>query len=355
MRTQNKSLEKFDEHFRDLEDYIITITEEIWEGRGLNKIRDYYDKKVVIHTPTGDISGVEEVVKNTAEMLNVFPDRRLLPHDVITSKLPGTRAKNPQYFSSHRIVSTMHHRGKGVYGKPTNKRVIVFTVADCLCYKNQILREWLVRDNLAIVKQLGLDPYDFAQKLAGKLTPNKRRSTKNKTKLSTITKAKPITKPAKTTFLNNIITQQHLNHLSQKAQEDVLAYLDGLNAIRGRGEVSRVSEIYHSAVTLFLPGGITDYGIQGAENFFIPYLGVFSASSFSLEQVTACEDKNLPLRLSLRWRLKVRHSGGGKFGRPSAKELDILGITHANIYKSKVIAEWNLIDEMAILTEIIRD
>ena len=355
MKKNNNSLEKFDPRFRDLEDYIITITEEIWEGRGLNKIRDYYDKNVVIHTPAGDVRGAEETVRNTAEMLNVFPDRRLLPHDVITSKLPGTGSRKPQYFSSHRIVSTMHHRGKGIYGKPTNNRVVVFTIADCLCYKNQIFREWLVRDNLAIVKQLGLEPRAFAKKMAkrqAKKQASKTAKKANTTKAASTLKAKPITKPARISPLNNIIKQQHLTHLSAKAQADVLAYLQGVTEIRGRGEVSSAAKLYHSAATLFLPGGIMDYGVQGAENFVIPYLGAFSISSFTLEQITACEDRNLPLRIALRWRLRARHTGNGKFGKPTSKDLDILGITHANLHKGKVIAEWNLVDEMAILTEL---
>ncbi len=40
------------------------------------------------------------------------------------------------------------------------------TIADCLCHENQIVEEWLVRDNLRAVWQVGGDPMMVARQQA---------------------------------------------------------------------------------------------------------------------------------------------------------------------------------------------
>ncbi len=67
--------------------------------------------------------------------------------------------------SSHRLLSTATHSGEGVYGHPTGKRLIYRIHADCHARNNVIDDEWLVRDQGAIVRQLGRDPKAYAAEL----------------------------------------------------------------------------------------------------------------------------------------------------------------------------------------------
>ena len=57
--------------------------------------------------------------------------------------------------SSHRIISTATHAVEGVYGKPTGKKLQYRIIADCHAKNNTIDDEWLIRDQGAIVRQLG--------------------------------------------------------------------------------------------------------------------------------------------------------------------------------------------------------
>ena len=41
----------FDPKFRDFPDYIIGITKEIWEDRGIATLHDYYSKDIVVRSP----------------------------------------------------------------------------------------------------------------------------------------------------------------------------------------------------------------------------------------------------------------------------------------------------------------
>ena len=43
----------FDAQWESFPDYILGITQEIWEGRGLHTLKDYYHKDVVVRLPSG--------------------------------------------------------------------------------------------------------------------------------------------------------------------------------------------------------------------------------------------------------------------------------------------------------------
>ncbi len=143
--------------FADLTDFILRITERIWEERHVEDIRQYYTADCRVETPAGITSNVEAVIQSTLETLNQFPDRQLLGEDVIWSE-----DQTDYFYSSHRIFSTMTHLGEGTFGKGTGAKIGVRTIADCAVYKNQIYDEWLVRDHAAILSDIGLPLQEFA-------------------------------------------------------------------------------------------------------------------------------------------------------------------------------------------------
>ena len=67
--------------------------------------------------------------------------------------------------SSHRILSTATHLGEGQFGTATGTRLRYRILADCHARNNAIDDEWLIRDNGAIVRQMGWNPKDFARDL----------------------------------------------------------------------------------------------------------------------------------------------------------------------------------------------
>ena len=47
--------------YNSFPDYILGITYEIWEGRGINKIRNYYHKDTIVRSADGVVKGNENV------------------------------------------------------------------------------------------------------------------------------------------------------------------------------------------------------------------------------------------------------------------------------------------------------
>ena len=153
-------LKGFDPEFNDFVDYILVITDRIWEGRGIDLIRRWYSPGCIVRTPMGISQDVETVVSGTAATLAEFPDRRLLGEDVIWA---GSDENPHGFISSHRILSTMTHQGTGMFGKATGLPVVARTIADCVAKDNQIYEEWLVRDQGAIAWQCGISPNQLAK------------------------------------------------------------------------------------------------------------------------------------------------------------------------------------------------
>ena len=143
----------FDPKFVDFPDYILGITKEIWEDRGIATLHEYYAEDIVVRSPASVVVGNQGVIGATMATLAEFPDRQLLGEDVIWSGAPETGM-----LSSHRILSTATHLGSGIYGKASGTKLTYRIIADCHAINNQINDEWLIRDQCAIVRQMEWDP-----------------------------------------------------------------------------------------------------------------------------------------------------------------------------------------------------
>ena len=146
-------MQGFDPKFADETDYILGITQEIWEDRGIATLHHYYAPTLAVRSPASIVVGNTGVIAATMATIAEFPDRLLLGEDVIWSP-DGAGG----FLSSHRLTSTATHAVDGAYGAATGKRLVYRIIADCAARDNAIYDEWLVRDQGAIVRQLGLDP-----------------------------------------------------------------------------------------------------------------------------------------------------------------------------------------------------
>lgn len=310
----------FDPEFADLPDYILKITERIWEGRRPDLIRRYYTERCVVRGPDAVVVGADGVVRTTLEMLHEFPDRRLLGEDVIWA---GN--DDDGYFSSHRILSTMHHLGDGAFGPATNRPVRVRTIADCAVRENRIHEEWLVRDRGAIARQIGLD----VRTLAAGLSP-----------------------PGDGDPPDGIPVGSHVPILDDDAE--ARAYADGWRSLWQEQRLATLNETRHPAVMLELPGGETATGIAAMDRFLVGYLAAFPGSRFRPEHLVIRRDPGLPARVAMRWTAEGTHDGRGAFGPPSGVPVRIAGINHAHIAGGRVVAEWIVVDEVAVWGQILR-
>ena len=315
----------FDPRFRDLPDYILGVTKEIWEDRGIATLRRYYADGLAVRSPASVVVGNEGVIAATLATLAEFPDRTLLGEDVIWSG-----DEEAGFLSSHRLLSTATHAQGGVYGAATGKQLRYRIIADCACRSNQIYDEWLVRDQGAIVRQLGVEPKRWAaDRIAREGGPER-----------CVRPLSPGTDvPARYAGRGN-------GHAHGTRYAEILTRL--MDA-----DLAAIPQVYDRAAQLELPGGITGHGWPAADKFWLGLRAAFPSAEFAIHHVIGRDDPMMPPRAALRWSLWGRHGGFGAFGEPTGAEVYVLGISHAEFGPWGLRREWVLYDETAIWKQIL--
>ena len=315
----------FDPRWQDLPDFILGITHEIWEGRGLHTLQHYYGAEMPVRSPASVVIGNRGVIAATLATLAEFPDRTLLGEDVIWSGDEDTG-----FLSSHRLVSTATHANDGVYGPATGKRLVYRIIADCAARDNAIYDEWLVRDQGAVVRQLGWEPKDYARDLIAREGGPE----------ACVKPMTPATDAA-TVYAGR-----------GNGNEWGARHADLLTRIMG-AELSAIGTGYDRACHLEMPGGVTGHGREAADRFWLGLRAAFPSAAFEIRHVIGREDPLHPPRSALRWTLFGRHDGWGTFGPPTGAEVFVLGISHAEHGPRGLRREYVLVDEAAIWKQIL--
>jgi hypothetical protein len=63
-------------------------------------------------------------------------------------------------------------------------------------------------------------------------------------------------------------------------------------------------------------------------------------------------DPEQPVRVAVRWSLTGTHCGFGHFGEPTGAPVFVMGMSHANLTKDKVMTEFFVTDEVSIWKQI---
>ncbi len=315
----------FDPKFKDFPDYIIGITKEIWEDRGISTLHHYYGEDIVVRSPASVVTGNQNVIGATMATLAEFPDRTLLGEDVIWSGTP-----EEGMLSSHRLLSTATHLGDGVYGKATGKKLTYRILADCHAKNNAIDDEWLIRDQGAIVRQMGWDPQEYAANLiASEGGPENC--------VRPLTPANDLEGPYKGHGNDNEWGQKYADILTRIMNADF-------------GVVERE---YDRAVQTEYPGGVTGHSFASVDGFWMGLRAAFPNATFKIEHQIGRDDPMMPPRAAIRWSLHGKHDGWGAFGKPTGADVYVLGISHAEFGPWGLRREFTIFDETSVWKQLL--
>ncbi|MCH9825014.1 MAG: ester cyclase [Alphaproteobacteria bacterium] len=287
--------------WKDFPDYIIGITKEIWEDRGVETLNRYYAKDIPVRSPMGIQIGNEAVKASTMATIHEFPDRQLFADDVIWSDHP-----EHGHLSSHRLITQATHTRDGQFGPATGKQWTVRVIADCAANGETIYDEWLVRDYGGIVRQMGMDPATFAaQMIESEGGPER---------------ASPVFLPE-----NDVDGGYHGrgndNEWGQK-------YADVLSRIMDQ-DFNHIFEAYDRAVIGEYAGGKTTLGRDESVAFWLGLRSSFPKAKFKIHHQIGMDADMLSPRAAIRWSLDGLHEGWGSFGAPTGKRVHVFGMCHA--------------------------
>ncbi|MEO0356875.1 MAG: nuclear transport factor 2 family protein [Pseudomonadota bacterium] len=313
----------FSNEFEDFPDYIIKITKQIWEDRGLgSRMRDYYHPDVIVRMPGGISTGEPASTFATMGTLTQFPDRTLLGEDVIWCGDPDAGM-----LSSHRIRSTATHLGDGPFGPATGRKITSLAIADCYAKDNMISDEWLVRDNGGILRQMGTDPRDWA---AMQLEAN----------------------PEFTVFApDQDVDGPYMGQGNDNPWGAKLA--DLLTRIQ-TAEFSIIPKEWDRACVVEYAGSVRGHSHGAADAFWLGLRSSFPSATFTCHHVMGREDALLSPRAAVRWSMQGTHDGWGSFGAPTGATVHVMGITHAEFGPWGLRREITLFDETAVWVQILK-
>jgi len=264
------------------------------------------------------------MVTNTHDTLATYPDRLLLGDAVITS---GNLQKG---FSSHRITSPMTNTGPSAFGPATKRSVQNMNIADCVINNGQITREWLVRDNLALVKQLGFDPIKAAQRIADQFDDTQ-------------------TLWLQEQYARTLESQPSVVTESQDSHSEFVTTV--LENCWVTGNSAILEKAYAPYAVLHRAPQQTYSGIEQISAHYANWRSVLPEAGFSVDHICSHSSNDSESLIAIRWSVAGQHKAGFSGCEASGKPIYILGVTHWRMVDNRIVAEWTVFDELAVMAQ----
>ncbi|MEP1207559.1 MAG: ester cyclase [Rhizobiaceae bacterium] len=324
------TIKGFSQQWKDFPDYIIGITNEIWESRGIGTLNHYYAEDIPVRSPMGIQRGNQAVIAATMATCHEFPDRELLGEDVIWSGDPESGL-----LSSHRIVSTATHARDGVFGPATGNKFKIRIIADCAAKDSTIFDEWLIRDYGGIVRQLGMDPKTYAAEL-----------------IASEGGVESCTRP----FTPKMDVDGGYHGTGNDNQWGA-KYASVLGQLMDK-QFQIIPDVYDRCVVTEYPGAVSGLSYSSVDGFWLGLRSSFPDAEFKIHHQIGMDGGMLSPRAAIRWSLDGGHSGWGSFGKPTGAHVHVMGMCHAEFGPfgangDGIRREYALYDEIAIWKQIL--
>lgn len=312
----------------DIVDFILGITFEIWEEGGVELIHQYYAEDSVIYGLDGITHGAANVVADTRATLGAFPDRLLLAENVIWS---GNRADG--YYTSHRLLSLATNNGPSIYGPATGIRIRMTNIADCVVENAQVVREWLVRDNMTLATQLGAEPVAAARDMAGRRTPELAEWLESETeRVHAVRVPETIDRPV-------------------SPREDPQAFAWRVLASCWRGD-RQLFDTTHAPYSVLHRSPLRHYSGRGQVfDYYRNLRRVMGDASFSVDHVASQPFAENGIDIAVRWTAAGSHQGEVFGVLPTGRPMFILGVTHWRCVADRIAMEMTVFDDLAVLSQ----
>lgn len=333
-RERVQSMEGFDDIYTDIVDYIVRCTHLIWDERDVGLIYSHYTHNCVLYGTMGTMYDRETVVRDTIQRLVTLPERRGMATQVLWK---GDDKKG--FYTSHLVTGSGRHTQSGQFGPATGRTFVSRTIADCMIYRNRIYREWVVADNMAIIKQLGLDPHVFASD-AAKVLFDKGIKAIDIGESQRLVGQLPPEAEADTSIASNEIETETLKWLHDVFNRRMFGGIKKVYAVNAQYHGPNMVELYGPAAVLH-----QHLGLVGSIPDAI-YLPQHICSN-------PCEEGGI--KVAVRWIIEGHHLGYGvlsELGKPTGHRLQVMGMTHFHYKNGKIVDEWNVYDEMSLLMQI---
>ena len=328
-----QSLKGFDPTYRNIIDYIVRITYRIWEtdDREVDYIGQCYAPDSVVFDDYGLQKGSKKIISDTYHTTAAFPDIVLDAEEVIW-------AGNDEigFHTSHltRIIGT--NTGESRYGAPKGTSVHFLVIANCVALENDIFLEHVLYNTSAMLKQMGVDPWKEAKRLAHDPPPGWPRSGAVWNQLK-----------------NSASPTLPISDQDPVAGFDPDAFSRSLHDNVWNGDGSSINTHYQDD---FVFEGTTDRRFSG-KKAYMGYIReireVFPDLKLGVDEVYWMENASEGWLISTRWSAEGTHLGDGIYRQPTGRKCQIWGITQWFVKDGLIEKEWQLFNEFDLMMQIV--
>jgi predicted ester cyclase len=330
-RPRSQRLRGFEECYTDIVDYIVRSTHRIWDERNPGLIYSHYASNAVVYGSLGTTHNREDVIRATIQRIVEMPDRRGMATQVIWRGDDETG-----FYTSHLVTSTGRHTEPGPYGLPTGRTFVTRTIADCMVFENRVYREWLVRDNMAVLRQLGVDPGPIAERMAAEQ----------------FAKGFTLQEIAENGRLLGQYGPEEEADLTIAHTEGERACLRWMHDVHNRRLYGRIRDVYAPNVIWHGPLMRDLYGVASVLSQTMKLAAMIPDLVFIPQHICSVDSVEGGEKIAVRWVMDGHHLGHGSLGAPTGHRLFVMGMTHLHVIDGKVVEDWTLYDELALLTQL---
>ena len=333
-RPRAQPMRGFDPEYTDIVDYIVRCTHRIWDERDVGLIYTHYTHNCVVYGTMGTVYNREDMVRDTIQRLVSFPERRGMATQVI-----WRGDEDEGFYTSHLVTGSGRHTQDGHLGPATGRTFVSRTVADCMIHENKIYREWIVADTLSILLQIGADHHAYADRLAQGMFARGQLSLDIGENRRMIGQYPPESE-ADLSIAHTDLERETLVWMHEVFNRRMFGRLKDVFAPNCQFHGPLMSELYGQAAvihqTLGLMGSIPDAG-------FVP------------QHICSVPSEEGGTKVAVRWILEGHHLGYGilkHLGEPTGQRLQVMGISHLHYKDGKIVDEWRLYDELALMVQV---
>jgi predicted ester cyclase len=202
--------------------------------------------------------------------------------------------------------------------------------------ENKIYKEWIVRDNLGPLIQVGVDPQVFAEGIARK-----------KFELGE-------------SVVDLSENRRLLGQYPPEAEADVsIAHNEGeaqllrwLHHIYNKRMFGLIRDIYAPNCMWHGPLMRELGGVASVLQQTLRLVAMMPDCAFVPQHICSNESEEGGVKYALRWTLDGHHLGYGSLGAPTGYPLHVMGVTHFHVIDGKIVEEWAVYDELSMLVQL---
>jgi predicted ester cyclase len=320
----------FDPEYVDITDYTLRSSRKIWQDKALGLIYTHYAHNVSVHRSDGEQYGRDAVLEHAVQTLAAIPDLRLTDDEVISS------GDQNGFLVSHRVTLSGHHFGYSRYGTPNDNPLEYLQISMRLVRENRVCEEWIVTDEIAMIRQLGLDEIALAKSITLEES------------------SRGIQAPV--IALGEIVRSSGQYHPPIRLEADPRnpdefpTLLYGL--IWNARMLDQIKMLYAPNAEIIVPGNRKLEGHDDLTRYVLGLLAAFPDCSINLDQVIHTGNETDGFLISTRWTFQGTHLGSSAYGTPSGRRVRIIGISHLDVRDGQIQREQMVWDEFALLKQI---